>query len=124
MRYRTMRRTLALLAAILLLTAIFAGCSKKEEAAVQTATGSAANNRASVSERFTERDLQQTADLASATTLTLTSGCDVSVTEAGVYVLSGTAENCPVHVNQGEHNPQGQRDWDILQEPHTQAQGN
>lgn len=104
MRYRTMRRTLALLAAILLLTAIFAGCSKKEEAAVQTATGSAANNRASVSERFTERDLQQTADLASATTLTLTSGCDVSVTEAGVYVLSGTAENCTVHVNCADEN--------------------
>ena len=47
---------------------------------------------------FTSRDLAQEADLTDATAIALTDGADVSITEAGVYVLSGTASNVTVRV--------------------------
>ena len=48
---------------------------------------------------FTNRDLEQTADRSDAKTLTLKDGETVEITEAGVYVLSGSAENCTVKIN-------------------------
>ncbi len=51
-----------------------------------------------VSELFSERDLEQEADLTSAVTLTLKSGEDVTITEEGVYVVSGQAENSTIYV--------------------------
>ena len=48
---------------------------------------------------FTERDLQQEADLSDAVYLTVESGQDLVITEEGVYVLSGTAEGATVTVN-------------------------
>ncbi|MBQ4465082.1 MAG: carbohydrate-binding domain-containing protein [Oscillospiraceae bacterium] len=51
---------------------------------------------------FTDRDLAQTADLSDAQEITLTDGADISITEAGVYVLSGTAADCTVTVNAAE----------------------
>lgn len=48
---------------------------------------------------FTERDLEQEADLTGAQTITLSSNNDVTITEEGVYVLTGTAENVTVTVN-------------------------
>lgn len=47
---------------------------------------------------FTERDLEQTADLSEAVTLAPKSGEDLTITEAGVYVLSGTYEDVTVIV--------------------------
>jgi hypothetical protein len=47
---------------------------------------------------FTERDLEQTPDMTDATTLTLSSGSDVSITAEGVYVLRGTVENITIVV--------------------------
>ena len=49
-------------------------------------------------ELFTERDFEQTADPSEATYYTLSDGSDVHITEAGVYVLSGTASNVTVYV--------------------------
>ncbi len=54
------------------------------------------------SDLFTERDLTQTADLTDAVTLDLTDGQDITISEAGVYVLSGTAENVTVFVDAGD----------------------
>lgn len=51
---------------------------------------------------FTERDLAQTADLSSATTYTVKSGEDIHITTAGVYVLTGTAQNTTVYVEAGD----------------------
>lgn len=48
---------------------------------------------------FTERDLEQTADLADATSITLKSGEDVSITSEGTYVISGTATNATITVD-------------------------
>ena len=49
-------------------------------------------------ELFSKRDLKQTADLEDAATITAQSGKTITITEEGVYVLSGTAENCTVKI--------------------------
>lgn len=48
---------------------------------------------------FTDRDLEQTADTSSATSITVSDGQDVSITEEGVYVISGTAEDVTITVS-------------------------
>ena len=56
-------------------------------------------NTADRSELFTERDLEQTADTSKATTISLADSKTIDITEAGIYVLKGTAKNCTVKVN-------------------------
>ena len=51
------------------------------------------------SELFTERDLTQGADTSGATSYTVESGKDIEITEEGVYVISGTAEDVTINVN-------------------------
>ncbi|MBR1393021.1 MAG: carbohydrate-binding domain-containing protein [Ruminococcus sp.] len=47
---------------------------------------------------FSNRDLKQTADLTDATYLTVSDGKTLSITEAGIYVISGTAKNCTIRI--------------------------
>ena len=47
---------------------------------------------------FTDRDLTQEADLSEATYISASDGQEVRITEAGVYVLSGTAADATVYV--------------------------
>ena len=56
----------------------------------------------SYDDMFSKRDLKQSADLAGSTDIALVSGQDVHITEAGVYVLSGTASNVTVYVEAGD----------------------
>ena len=51
---------------------------------------------------FTTRDLTQNADLTDATYFTVTSGSNINITSAGVYVLSGNASNVTVTINAGD----------------------
>ena len=51
---------------------------------------------------FTDRDLEQTADLTDAITYTLSDGQDIRITEAGVYVITGSASNVTVYVEAGD----------------------
>ena len=51
---------------------------------------------------FTERDLACTPDLSEATNYEVKDGDDIVITEAGVYVLSGTAENTAIRVEAGD----------------------
>ena len=51
---------------------------------------------------FTNRDLSQTADLSGAVTVTVADGDTVTLTEAGVYVLSGSAKDARVVVDAGD----------------------
>ena len=53
-------------------------------------------------ELFTSRDLAQSADLSEATSISVNNGETVTITEAGVYVLSGSAENACVVVDAGD----------------------
>ena len=48
---------------------------------------------------FTDRDLEQTADLTNAKKYTVKSGDDIKITAEGVYVLSGNAQNVTVTVD-------------------------
>ena len=50
-------------------------------------------------ELFTERDLTQGADTSEATTYTVENGQDIEITEEGVYIISGTAEDATITVN-------------------------
>ena len=50
------------------------------------------------SELFSDRDLQQTADLTEAVTYAVADGQDITITEAGVCVLTGQAEDVTVYV--------------------------
>ena len=51
-----------------------------------------------VEDLFSKRDLKQTADLSEAQYITVKDGATVTITEEGVYVLSGEAANCTVKI--------------------------
>ena len=51
---------------------------------------------------FTERDLTQNADLSEASFITLMNDAVIDITTEGVYVLTGTADNCTVRVRADE----------------------
>ena len=65
--------------------------------ASKTATTSGAVYQAS--DLFTDRDLEQTADTSNAKSITVTSGEDISITEEGVYVVSGNASDVTITVS-------------------------
>ena len=54
------------------------------------------------SELFSNRDLKQEAELEEAVYVTLTDGDELRITEAGVYVLSGTASEAAIYVEAGD----------------------
>ena len=106
---------------IILLGISFVGCSSEDVGLTQapksstlmneTSTGSDSSGSISTivlssvegslldaSELFTERDLEQSADLSDASYIELNNGEDVVIDEEGVYVLSGKAENVTVIV--------------------------
>ncbi len=57
------------------------------------------NVSAQSSDLFTERDLLQTADTSQAKSITVSDSQTIDITEAGVYVISGSAKNCTIKVN-------------------------
>ncbi len=97
---------LALTMAAALLVAIpAAGAAGNKNGGTTTVSGSGAGASVtagtpvySADDLFSKRDLEQAPDLSGAETLTLASGQDVTVTEAGVYVLSGTVTGTTVIV--------------------------
>jgi hypothetical protein len=48
---------------------------------------------------FSDRDLQQTADTTGAMSYTVSDGKNITISKAGVYILSGTAKDCTITVN-------------------------
>ncbi|MBO4365296.1 MAG: carbohydrate-binding domain-containing protein [Eggerthellaceae bacterium] len=67
--------------------------------ATATIVSSHADGILDTSDLFTDRDLQQVADLYNASDITISSGQDNTLSEEGVYVISGTAENATIAVN-------------------------
>ena len=65
----------------------------------RTTTTTAGTALVDPDELFTERDLAQEPDLSGAATVAVLDGQNVSITEEGVYVLTGTAENVTVTVD-------------------------
>ena len=55
-----------------------------------------------LSELFTNRDLEQNADLTNATKYTVADGENITITSEGVYLISGTAKNVTIYVEAGD----------------------
>ena len=94
-RYQAMKFRRRALAALLALSMVFA-------LGVAYAAAETGSYIFSYGDMFTKRDLKQTADLTGAVTYTLTDRQDIHITEAGVYVLTGTAADATVYVEAGD----------------------
>lgn len=70
--------------------------------ATSTGTATAAASALDTSELFSDRDIEQTADLTAATSIKLVSNQDVTLDKEGVYVLSGDVTNVTVAVEAAE----------------------
>ena len=73
-----------------------------ETLAYETAESASVQTETTDSDLFTERDLNQTPDLSDAEEITLTDGQTCTITEAGTYLLAGTAENAQIVVDAAE----------------------
>lgn len=67
-----------------------------------TATTETEDSVQDTSELFSDRDLEQSVDLSTATQMNLESNQDVTLNKEGVYVLSGEVENVTVMVDAAE----------------------
>ena len=85
----------------LMLLGLCAGFLFGAQPAAQAA-GTTGNGLLETDGMFTERDLEQSADLSEARSLTVTDGQTVTITEAGVYLLSGTVSEATVIVDAPE----------------------
>ncbi len=81
-------------------TASSLGATEENAASVVTTLAPTTTDGAlETADLFTDRDLEQTADASSAKSIVVESDKDVTITEEGVYVLSGNATNVTVYVN-------------------------
>ncbi|MBQ3664873.1 MAG: carbohydrate-binding domain-containing protein [Lachnospiraceae bacterium] len=85
------------------------GSSSNQSGTSQSATGqtkvyqsaasqTTASETTDISDVFTERDLNQSPEVSSATTITVSDGKTIKITEEGIYVIKGTATNCIISV--------------------------
>ena len=96
---RTFTRIKSILTAgALLMTSLFAGQIFTGALVSAAQAASSGAETYTLEDQFTDRDLEQTPDLSEAVVLTVADGTDITVTEAGVYVLSGTASEVTVLV--------------------------
>jgi len=91
----TVIRKVSMITAVFLFAAITLTGGTGDLTSASAASGTAVY---SAGDLFTDRDLSQTADLDGAVTYTVTDRQDIRITEAGVFVLSGTASNATVYV--------------------------
>ncbi len=108
-----MLKRISAIALITLLSASLVACSNSTSSSNGSSTASsqvsaqtsskasteASNTSSDSSSVFTDRDLTQTADTSNAKKLTLSDGKDVTITEAGVYIISGTAKDVSIIVD-------------------------
>jgi uncharacterized protein YcfL len=73
--------------------------STSSTASVSNITTNVEGSVLDVTELFTDRDLEQEADLEDAVYIELSSGEDVSITEKGVYVISGDVQNTTIEID-------------------------
>ena len=90
----TFRKLWKIMAACLLALGLLAGTAIAEQA------GTDPYYR--YEDLFTNRDLEQTADTSDAETITVSNGSDIRITQAGTYVLNGSASGVTVYVEAGD----------------------
>ena len=103
------KRIAILVSVIISAAAVLAGCASDSGTEIEKTVNSSVSVQASTdvitetsvqtSELFTERDLEQTADTDKAVSIAVSDGQTVDITEAGVYIISGSAKNCTIKVN-------------------------
>ena len=99
-----MFKKLSAIVMVALLSAALTACSGSSDSSASSQSASkssttAASNTSVETTTFTERDLEQTADTSEAESLTLSDGNDLTITKAGVYVISGTASDASIIVD-------------------------
>ena len=67
-----------------------------------TTVAATAGGAIDASDLFSKRDLKQSAELDEAVSYSVSDGAEISITTAGVYVLSGSAKNATVTVDAGD----------------------
>jgi hypothetical protein len=72
---------------------------KSSEKASKTSYSANSDGVIDTTDMFTDRDLEQTADLSEAKSLTAADGKTLDITEEGVYLISGSAKNCTIKVD-------------------------
>lgn len=112
MKIKGKKRILALvLCLVLAVMAGLTGCQNAAAAGAGDAAGGTATEvleaaasvtRLEASELFTDRDLEQSPDLSEAVYETVEDGQTLTITEAGVYVISGTAKEAQILVETAE----------------------
>ena len=95
----TMKRKVSMITAVFLFAVMTLAGGTCGPASAAAGNGAAVY---SAGDLFTDRDLEQAADLSQSAAYTVTDGQDIRITEAGTYVLSGTAENATVYVEASE----------------------
>ena len=101
------------LLAVNLIAASFAGCaagtsvsgtsaSSVSTVSASVGTSTDSDGSAASTEMFTDRDLAQTADLSAASAIRLSDGKTVTITEAGVYHVTGSASGAVILVEAGD----------------------
>lgn len=76
--------------------------SSSSGGAVVTTVAATAGGAIDASDLFSKRDLKQSAELDEAVSYSVSDGAEISITTAGVYVLSGSAKNATVTVDAGD----------------------
>ena len=75
---------------------------KKSSSSLKAAQTSYKTNTSGVIDTaniFSDRDLKQTADTSDAEKITVSDGKTIDITDEGVYIISGSAENCTIKVD-------------------------
>ena len=67
-----------------------ASADKAEDAAATSSLNMVSGGALDMTDMFTARDLEQTADLSEAQNYTITDGQTIEITSEGVYVITGT----------------------------------
>ena len=113
MKKKTFKSSSVFLIAAFIAGMILVGCGALGTSASAETSSDASSGESSVTELsqayengiidtedlFTKRDLAQTADLSEAVYYTLSDNEDISITDAGVYVVSGTASEATILVD-------------------------
>ena len=74
----------------------FAASESSQTSSQQSESVTAANDSSDI---FTDRDLEQTADISGAKAISVSDDTTVDISEGGVYTVSGTAKNCTIRIS-------------------------
>lgn len=94
-----MKKKLIIGLLLMIMTTILVGCGLGGTKSSSSDAHSSVTKVYNKSDIFTERDLEQTIDTTDATEYIVSDGKDITITEEGTYVFSGSAKNVSIIVN-------------------------